>query len=315
MTYEAFLNNRKFDLFIIHKPIISWIDHERLLHIIMACNLVFENKIFYVLSKRSFWNKKSLDKTGLIKRLNRFENEPLKDRKIVLVHIPKSAGRTIYHNVRRHVQRHIYLQGSYSGNRDICFEQLNFIAGHISVYDYKQMLAGTECLWLSAIRHPVKRIMSLVAHSRRDEKAIMTTKLNSAMMYQLRTQDIRQLVNTDMWFKICTKSIRMLCGLPPNQITKETLKECLARAVDFTQQSNMIVGIQDNLKAFYAMVALKTGIPCDPLLRKNVSTNYSAISDAEKAFLESYTSDFMQMEMELYNEVCKMIYNENEVVT
>jgi hypothetical protein len=105
-----FLTGRYCDFFIIHKPVFNWINHDIISEVIQQSRLVWENNIFFVLQKKRFWHTKGIDPAKMKSRLKRSMDEPLRNRKIVFVHIPKCAGRSLYQGLKKYYRRQIYLK-------------------------------------------------------------------------------------------------------------------------------------------------------------------------------------------------------------
>lgn len=289
--YETLAQDRSFDLLVIHKPVMYWLPLELLQELVDHGGLVFENNISYVIGHKSL-GEAALSKRKLIRRLEQFEQEPIAEQKLVFVHVPKTAGRSVYQNLRKQFRRQIYLRPNYSQDDDVCLQQLNFIAGHLSVFDFCRKLRGAGCLWLTVLRHPLERLLSLIAHTRRDPTAHYFEQLTSC--------DVRELVESERWKKMCVKSIQMLSGLPPGAITEEVVRQELIAAREFLLREDVVFGVQDELEEFYDYVQKRTGIQCNSTMRKNVTTDYSVINDDERRFLEEYTSDLFKLELELY---------------
>lgn len=303
ITYEKFLKSRKFDFFIIHKPIFNWIDHDIMIEVIHLSWLVWENDLFFVMKKKGSLHPKGISPTKVKRRLKRSMDEPLLNRKIVFVHVPKCAGRTLYQGLKKFYRRQIYLLRL---GHDVNLQQNNFIAGHVSVYEYEQLLSETNCLWLTVLRDPIKRIASLVAHARRvDNPPTVTVNPRMAMF---RESSIDKIVDSDAWFSAATQSISMLSGLPPAGLSIDTIEDYFKGALTFIRRKDVLFGIQEDMLRYYEMIEAATGLSLDATLRKNISANYNCITEQEIAFLDSFRPPYLLKEIKLYHTAKKLFY-------
>jgi len=301
-----FLTGRYCDFFIIHKPVFNWINHDIISEVIQQSRLVWENNIFFVLQKKRFWHTKGIDPAKMKSRLKRSMDEPLRNRKIVFVHIPKCAGRSLYQGLKKYYRRQIYLK---IFSRDVNLQQNNFIAGHVSVYEYEQLLSETNCLWLTVLRDPVKRIASFTAHARRTDNSPTVTP-----MAMFSANSIDTIVDSDEWFSATTKSISMLSGLPPAGLSMNTIDDYFKGTLAFIRRKNVLFGIQEDMPRYYEMIKAATGLSLDATLRKNTSANYNRITEQEIAFLDSFRPPYLLKEIELYHMAKKLFYERYKTI-
>jgi hypothetical protein len=188
-------------------------------------------------------------------------------------------------------------------------QQNNFIAGHVSVYEYEQLLSETNCLWLTVLRDPVKRIASFTAHARRTDNSPTVTP-----MAMFSANSIDTIVDSDEWFSATTKSISMLSGLPPAGLSMNTIDDYFKGTLAFIRRKNVLFGIQEDMPRYYEMIKAATGLSLDATLRKNTSANYNRITEQEIAFLDSFRPPYLLKEIELYHMAKKLFYERYKTI-
>ena len=309
VPYDDFDMDSDFDFFVIHKAGFNLIAHQWLSHLIEHYDLTWTNNIFHVFGRRRALEPISNDKRRVSNRLKRILKEPLIERPLVFVHIEKCAGRSLYHAVRRHYSRQAYLKKPWLDCLLIKPNQNNFIAGHLSVYEYQNLLGRQRSpQWITIIRNPKERILSFVAHARRRKNQ------NDPMLTTLRENKLPQLENTEIWFKVCTASVSMLSCLPPTGLASDSIDDYYDSAIDFLHNKDVMFGIHDYFDDYINYLSKELQLNLD-LEKRNVGMNYHQITDEEKEFMASYESPFLKKEEELYQTAVKLFHQRTETTS
>jgi len=311
-TYDEYSTTSGYDFFVVHKPIFCALGKQQLKEFIDKSELVWANAIFYVFARKHWYynpfKAQTLRETMLSwkkevnSRFEEIEKEAMLPKKLVFVHIFKSGGRSLYASLRRHYRRQVYLRNNYIYCPTLKYREANFLAGHIEFYNFQKILKKSPCTWLTLLRNPKERILSDLAHNRRERG-------DSDANLQLSQNHLdSDTLNSKRWFILCSCSLQMLADLPPQELNHENAGTYFDSAVEVLHRDDVIPGILEEMPAYISLLEQALGLSL-AMEKKNVATNYDQISTAEQEFVANYNSPVLEFEFKLYN-VAKVRFNE-----
>jgi hypothetical protein len=138
--------------------------------------IVFENAVFYVLSRFSEGRELNVDLKDDVKRVG-------------FVHIPKTAGTSVFHILRQFANGAAYFGTRKEFFKCTDFEEYSVVGGHCWFSDIQNVRNRSEDFIFSILREPAERFISAVAHARRENENVAHFGPSMALMRRASLMD------------------------------------------------------------------------------------------------------------------------------
>lgn len=254
-----------FDYFVLHKGMLLSLDFHHL-DLILGKKCVYANGVFAIFDLKQTRDRISEalfyeDIRSANQDYQDAKEEAINSRKLVFLHIPKSAGTSLYESLRRQSARSLYITGAnaYLNKKKGGFDHLNILAGHFSRRNITEKFApGTPIDWVTILRNPVERLLSMVQHARRSD----IENYGSAIV-EMREKSISELLESKRFFSQMHIAFICLSDRRPPVIHEHNLQEVARECLDFLAQDNVTFGFQDSLNDIPKLLNMRLGFNLD----------------------------------------------------
>lgn len=265
VSYLDFTEINGFDYFVLYKGLLLSLDFHHL-DLILGKKCVYANGVFAIFDLRhSRTESAELPWHDDIRSVHQdyfdAKSEVINSKKLVFLHIPKCAGTSLYERLRRQSARSLYVSGAnaYLKKKKGGFDHLNILAGHFSRRNIIEKFApGTHIDWVTILRNPVDRLLSMVQHARRSD-----IENYGPAMVEMREKPMSELLDTKKFFNQMHISFICLSDRRPQNILELDLQDVAQECLDFLAQDNVIFGFQDSLNDIPKLLNMKLGYNLD----------------------------------------------------
>ena len=298
-----------FDLFILHKGMETWFDCDFLKYIFASYSVLLENPVFIIMGNIKYRHS-DINKFHIESFTNNIEarhKEIIENRKIIFLHVPKCAGTSLFNILKYKFKRNIYFSNiKESINFKQSLNNYNVIAGHTNLKVIQNKINFTNVTWLTILRNPIERFLSVVAHSRR--KSIDNLGSN---MTALRKMKLIEFMKTKNAHNELHQIYRILTSRDYKKINEYDLAEISDEILTFLAQENVYFGLQNKFEEYINNFTKFTKITLPPLYKVNIKANVSNeyyISQNELNAVSDLLSKEMEVDIKFYNRAVEL-YN------
>jgi len=307
IRYSSFNESCTFDFFVLHKGMFEFFSLPFMEWLVGTFSAYYANEVFVIFSHKPLsMNPDARHVEALYVKLEEARTQTeRRGERAVFLHIPKTGGTSLYNAISKYYAKKIYFQRNehLSGFRRN-LEDYDLIAGHLARTALSRRLTQTR-VWFLFLRHPVRRFLSAVAHSRRPNE---DPSLFGPRMRLMRTLSLADLMRSDLGCREMHAQLYMLGSEGETTGGNEDLERIYDNAIAFLNREDVLVGITERMNESATLITNMLGLPDLEIKRKNVTGNYETlIPQSEISSVEDELHEAMQLDIKLYNQMAEIL--------